>query len=76
MERDPFELLGVARTATEAEIISAYELLSVVFRPARWRDAPSEVRLEATRWSQALDQALRVALRTARTTPTRAQPIQ
>jgi curved DNA-binding protein CbpA len=71
VERDPFELLGVARTATEAEIISAYSFLSLVFRPARWRDAPSEVHLEAVHWTQALDEALRVALRTTRAARTR-----
>lgn len=63
MYLDPFELLGVTHDATEREIMSAHHRLSSVFRPDRWRDAESEVQLEALRWSEAVDQAVQDALR-------------
>ena len=75
MELDPFQLLGVTRTATEAEIMSAHGRLSSVFDPQRWRDAPPEVQLEALRWTQAIDEAVRVVLGTTGATRTRAQPV-
>lgn len=64
MEFDPFELLGVTRTATDAEILSAHNRLSSVFQPDRWRDACADVQLEALRWTQALELAVQSALGT------------
>jgi curved DNA-binding protein CbpA len=58
---DPYELLGVQRTATTAEITLAYQRLSAVFDPARWVASPSLVR-EATAWTAAIDQARRTIL--------------
>jgi curved DNA-binding protein CbpA len=62
VELNPFELLGVMPTATDAEILSAHDRLSSVFDPDRWRDACSEVQLEALRWTQALELAVQSAL--------------
>ncbi len=59
---DPFEVLGIKRNATEREIMSAHRRLSDVFCPDRWRDAESEVQVEALRWSEAVDQAVQNAL--------------
>jgi DnaJ-class molecular chaperone len=75
VELDPFQLLGVTHTATQAEIMSAHGRLSSVFGPERWRDAPSEVQVEAVRWTQAIDETVRVVLGTTGSTRTRAQPV-
>ena len=61
---DPFELLGVGRDATEAEINAAFRRLAPVFDPRRWNADPSSPQLavEAQGWSDALVRAREAAL--------------
>ncbi len=66
MDTNPFELLGVSPTASEAEVAAAHAHLLEVFHPDRWHDSPPEVLDEAHRWSAALDHALDAALRAVR----------
>jgi curved DNA-binding protein CbpA len=58
---DPYELLGVQRTSTTAEVVSAYEHLAVIFEPGRWTASPSLAR-EATAWAERIDEARRTIL--------------
>lgn len=62
MNVDPFDLLGVARNATDAEIHAAYRRLAPVFDPRRWADAPPEVQAQARSWSEALGRAREAAM--------------
>ncbi len=66
MNVDPFELLGVSRAATEAEISAAYLRLAEVFNPERWQDAAPEICIDAIRWHEAIDQAVVVVRRPRR----------
>jgi len=59
---DPFELLGVARDATDTEINAAYRRLAPVFDPRRWGDEPPEVQAQAQAWSAALGRAREAAM--------------
>jgi preprotein translocase subunit Sec63 len=59
---DPFELLGVPRDATDAEINAAYRRLAPVFDPRRWEDASPEVRAQAQSWTDALGRAREAAM--------------
>lgn len=59
---DPFDLLGVSRSAGTAEINAAYRHLAPVFDPQRWRDEHPSVRAEAVAWSEALNRAREAAL--------------
>ena len=63
MNVDPFELLGVSRAATEADISAAYLRLAEVFNPGRWKDAAPEISIDAIRWHEAIDQAVVVVRR-------------
>lgn len=62
MNVDPFELLGVARDATDAEINAAYRRLAPVFDPRRWVDGDPQVLAEARAWSATLVRAREAAL--------------
>lgn len=62
MNVDPFDLLGVARDATDAEINAAYRHLAPVFDPRRWVDATPEVQAQARAWSEALGRAREAAM--------------
>jgi hypothetical protein len=70
---DPFDLLGVGRDATAAEINAAYRRLAPVFDPRRWNerldttsaarsDEAVELVAEARAWSEALVRAREAAL--------------
>ena len=53
---DPYQLLGVARKASDHEVADAYAHLAEVFDPDRWISSPA-LRGEAKAWKAALDQA-------------------
>lgn len=62
MNVDPFDLLGVARDATDVEINAAYRRLAPVFDPRHWVDASPEVQAQARSWSDALGRAREAAM--------------
>ena len=64
MNVDPYELLGLSRSATEAEAAKAYFRLTDVFSPDRWEYAERAIRVDALRWQEALDDAVVAVLRT------------
>lgn len=59
---DPFDLLGVNRDATDAEINAAYRRLAPVFDPRRWCDDSPEVLAQARAWSETLVRAREAAM--------------
>jgi hypothetical protein len=62
MNVDPFDLLGVTRDATDAEINAAYRRLAPVFDVRRWMDASPRVQAEARSWTDALVRAREAAM--------------
>jgi hypothetical protein len=58
---DPYDLLGVQRTATPAEVVAAYEHVAEIFDPSRWAASP-ELAREATAWAEAIEGARRTIL--------------
>jgi preprotein translocase subunit Sec63 len=59
---DPFELLGVDRDASDAEINAAYRRLAPVFDPRRWGDESPAVQAQARAWSETLVRAREAAM--------------
>lgn len=59
MARDPFEVLGVARDATLAEVREAYRRTAELFHPDRVQDLRDSVRAEAERRMAEANQAMR-----------------
>jgi preprotein translocase subunit Sec63 len=59
---DPFDLLGLTRNATDAEINAAYRRLAPVFDPRRWMDASPAVQAQAQSWTDALVRAREAAM--------------
>ncbi|MFO7589893.1 MAG: hypothetical protein R6X23_03225 [Acidimicrobiia bacterium] len=53
---DPYALLGVAPTASVAEIVAACEHLLVIFDPERWAGTPDLSR-QAGEWAEAIEAA-------------------
>lgn len=62
MNVDPFDLLGVDRDATDAEINAAYRRLALVFDPRRWCDESLEVQAQARAWSETIVRARDAAM--------------
>lgn len=56
-ERDPFEVLGVGRDASDAEIKAAYRRKAEICHPDRYRGRPADVQEEAARMMQELNDA-------------------
>jgi len=54
---DPYQLLGVQRTATTVEVVLAHGRLAAVFDPDRWSASPN-LELEAKSWAEMIDEAL------------------
>jgi hypothetical protein len=57
----PFEVLGVAPTATPEEVNSAYRVLAQIYHPDRYEDSPDEVKRESADRMRALNEAYREA---------------
>lgn len=58
---DPFKVLGIARTATPAEVTAAYRKLAKQYHPDKFQEKPDKVRREAEDRMAALNQAYKVA---------------
>jgi len=61
MGSDPYQLLGVSRHATDAEVASACTRLTTVFDPRRWEASPA-LRHEAQAWTNTVKDARRAVL--------------
>lgn len=57
----PYEVLGVAPSASPAEVAAAYKILVQIFHPDRFHDSPEQVRLEAEARMKALNEAYAAA---------------
>ena len=57
MDVNPYQALGVPRTASLPEITAAYRTMAQIFHPDRYAEAPEPVRLEAERRMKELNDA-------------------
>lgn len=58
---NPYQALGVAATASAAEITAAYRTMAQIFHPDRYAEAPENVRVEAERRMKELNDAYEFA---------------
>ena len=61
IDSDPYQLLGVPRHATDAEVASAYTRLTTVFDPHRWEAPPARWH-EAQAWTNTVNEARQAVL--------------
>jgi hypothetical protein len=57
MAGDPYDVLGLSRTASPQQVAEAYRALVQIYHPDRYADAPDRVKQEALRRMQALNGA-------------------
>ena len=73
MDVNPYQALGVAPTATKAELTAAYRTMAQIFHPDRYAEAPDAVRAEAERRMKELNEAYDFARKASPTDVRRAR---
>ncbi|MFP5376788.1 MAG: J domain-containing protein, partial [Acidimicrobiia bacterium] len=76
MDVNPYQALGVAPTATKAEVTAAYRTMAQIFHPDRYAEAPEAVRMEAERRMKELNRAYDFARKASPVDVRRAQDAQ